>query len=71
MKHTVCQRWACALQKCLREHDYQQHECQDVIDRLYNCCETYNLFGRSPNCAGLPSKANKAEVASANDNVSK
>ena len=45
------------VQKCLKEQDYQQHQCQDVIDRLHTCCETYNLFGRSPNCAGLPRRA--------------
>ena len=44
------------MQDCLKAHNYQQHECQDVIDRLYRCCEHYQLFGRSPQCAGLPQR---------------
>jgi hypothetical protein len=48
---------ALRLQKCLQEEDYQQWACQDVIDRLYLCCETHKVFGRSPNCAGLPKRA--------------
>jgi hypothetical protein len=42
------------MQRCLHKHNYQQHKCQDVMDRLYQCCETNDQFGRSPNCAGLP-----------------
>jgi hypothetical protein len=50
------------MQKCLRESNYQQHECQGVIDRLYQCCETYKLFGRSPNCAGLPTRKKTRDI---------
>lgn len=31
---------------------------QGFAFRLHTCCETYNLFGRSPNCAGLPRRVN-------------
>jgi Mature-T-Cell Proliferation I type len=58
VSHAVCSRSYehPAVQKCLVEQGYQQHECQDVIERLYRCCEAYDLFGRSPNCAGLPAR---------------
>jgi Mature-T-Cell Proliferation I type len=55
------------VQKCLQENQYQQHECQDVIDKLHKCCETYDLFGRSPNCAGLPTRKKQNEQAQANE----
>ncbi|KDE09628.1 hypothetical protein MVLG_00035 [Microbotryum lychnidis-dioicae p1A1 Lamole] len=34
-----CQSEACAIQDCLMAKNYQETQCQDVIDRLYQCCE--------------------------------
>lgn len=38
-KRLPCQKEACAIQKCLQEHNYQEDRCQQVIEAMKKCCK--------------------------------
>ena len=33
-----CQKYACELQVCLKNNNYQESKCQKALDRLVKCC---------------------------------
>lgn len=61
-----CKKYACRLQTCLQKFDYNQTKCQDIIDKLTQCCKQeyfsnannpkYNV---SPSCSGFASAFQK------------
>ncbi|KAM3581694.1 Cx9C motif-containing protein 4, mitochondrial [Umbelopsis sp. WA50703] len=46
-----CLKEACAIQSCLEKNQYQEKKCQEVINRLRECCEKLlDEGGSSPSC---------------------
>jgi len=43
-----CERLACAIQRCLKDNDFQESRCTVEIDQLILCCQK---FPASRNCA--------------------
>ncbi len=39
MNKLACLEQACAIQKCLAEHDYQEASCQKIIQQWQDCVE--------------------------------
>lgn len=35
-----CQRQACAIQDCLKKHNYQEENCIAIIQLMLDCCNT-------------------------------
>ncbi|KAH9814064.1 hypothetical protein DFH28DRAFT_1083104 [Melampsora americana] len=35
----ICQLEACQLQKCLNRYTYQPERCDELIKKLYKCCQ--------------------------------
>lgn len=57
-KPDPCKKFACAIQKCLSENDFQELRCTKQIDNLRECCKKY--YKISLVCSGMKPKA-KAE----------
>lgn len=61
-----CQKEACAIQKCLQEHNYQEDACVKFIKEMLKCCEKWREM--SGCCSGFlkdeASKKAKGELKS-------
>ena len=49
-----CQKYACAIQTCLKAKNYDQDKCQDAIEAMMKCCA--NLTTYSYICQGFNKK---------------
>ena len=47
-----CQRQACAIQDCLKKHQFQEEKCQEVLQQMLECCKTVEK-GSSYICLGM------------------
>lgn len=55
-KNDPCKKIACELQSCLKNHGYQEENCQNLIEKLRKCCiEAYQVNSKSTSatCSGL------------------
>ncbi|XP_073988391.1 cx9C motif-containing protein 4 [Rhodnius prolixus] len=53
-----CKVHACNIQKCLKEHNFQEDKCRNWIEYLRECCVVWGE--KSTSCSGIDtSKVNK------------
>ncbi len=52
-----CLKFACEMQKCLQNADYNETKCISVLMKLKKCCHNYYGYGTSrvmsPTCSGF------------------
>ncbi|EPY52464.1 hypothetical protein SPOG_05286 [Schizosaccharomyces cryophilus OY26] len=36
-----CQKEACNLQNCIQRHQYNQSKCEEYVDSLLKCCNSW------------------------------
>ena len=36
-----CQKYACELQVCLKNNNFQENKCQNALERLVKCCSLW------------------------------
>ncbi|OAF67835.1 Serine/threonine-protein kinase shk2, partial [Intoshia linei] len=41
-KVSKCKKYTCMLQKCLKENQYQEKECIQIIDQFIECCRKHD-----------------------------
>lgn len=49
-----CKKYACAIQDCLRQNNYQESKCLEAIEAMKKCCRgltTYSFI-----CEGMLEK---------------
>ncbi|XP_055309540.1 cx9C motif-containing protein 4 [Sitodiplosis mosellana] len=46
-----CKKNACLIQKCLKENNYQESACVEVLELMRECCRQYK--GQSICCEGI------------------
>jgi len=46
-----CKKFACAIQHCLKAHQYQESLCQYQLDQMIHCCTKWTR--KSASCAGF------------------
>jgi len=46
-----CKVHACAIQKCLKENDFQEDKCKQFIEYLRQCCVKWGA--ESTSCSGI------------------
>ncbi|PSN40335.1 Cx9C motif-containing protein 4 [Blattella germanica] len=51
MKKDPCKPFACKIQKCLHENNYQEGACQEFIELLRDCCRKWST--QSISCSGI------------------
>ena len=39
-----CQKYACAIQSCLKAKNYDADKCQDVIEAMKSCCAKITTY---------------------------
>ncbi|KAK7873088.1 hypothetical protein R5R35_000369 [Gryllus longicercus] len=51
MKKDPCKPFACNIQKCLTEHNFQESSCAVEIEELRQCCQLWRE--KSLVCSGI------------------
>ena len=51
-----CQKYACAIQGCLKSNNYDEKKCEAAILAMIKCCD--NLTSYSSICKGMTSNSN-------------
>ncbi|XP_075211344.1 cx9C motif-containing protein 4 isoform X2 [Lycorma delicatula] len=51
MKKDPCKRFACDIQKCLKENSFQEERCVKWIEYLRECCVKWKADSIS--CSGI------------------
>ncbi|XP_030557675.1 cx9C motif-containing protein 4 [Drosophila novamexicana] len=46
-----CKPFACAIQACLKEHNFQEHKCGEALERMRLCCVKWHK--QSICCSGI------------------
>ncbi|RZF40382.1 hypothetical protein LSTR_LSTR008812 [Laodelphax striatellus] len=46
-----CKKFACEIQRCLKENDFQESRCLHCIENLRKCCVTWKPHSIS--CSGI------------------
>lgn len=59
MKADPCQKQACAIQKCLQEHNYQEEACVKFIEEMHKCCDKWKDM--SGCCSGFLKESKRAK----------
>ena len=52
-----CQKFACAIQKCLAANNYDEDKCKDAKEAMKKCCSKLTTF--SYICQGFNNEADK------------
>lgn len=52
MSKDPCKRFACDIQKCLVENNYQEVRCERVFEAMRKCCIKYKPSSSSLVCEG-------------------
>ncbi|XP_044730013.1 cx9C motif-containing protein 4 [Chrysoperla carnea] len=55
-----CKKFACRIQKCLQEHNFQEDRCQLEIEELRQCCVKWK--SESICCSGIDIPPKKEEA---------
>ena len=66
-----CQSQACAIQECLKKHNFQEEKCEDVIQRMLECCKKFEK--ESYICEGMKEydTSKTVKINNKNENVLK
>ena len=46
-----CQKFACAIQTCLKANNYQEDKCKEAIEAMKKCCSELKTY--SYICQGM------------------
>ncbi|XP_017096796.1 cx9C motif-containing protein 4 [Drosophila bipectinata] len=46
-----CKPFACRIQACLNDNNYQEHKCLDVLEAMRQCCLKWHT--KSLCCSGI------------------
>jgi len=60
----VCKKAACRIQVCLKENEFQEEKCQDVIDKLIKCCREKPQAKYDIRCSGFTNHMKVVEPSS-------
>lgn len=52
MKQDPCKKFACAIQRCLVENDFQEVRCDKVFEAMRKCCVKFKPLNSSLVCEG-------------------
>ncbi|XP_054284927.1 cx9C motif-containing protein 4 [Macrosteles quadrilineatus] len=58
-KKDPCKIHACAIQKCLKENNFQEEKCTQFIEYLRNCCVKWG--SASTSCSGIKTDLHQAK----------
>lgn len=60
MKKDPCKPFACNIQKCLKENNFQESKCQEFIEYLRECCKKWHSVSIS--CSGIDIQETHSQV---------
>lgn len=43
-KKEPCQKFACAIQDCLKANNYDEKKCEDAIQAMKKCCDELKTY---------------------------
>ncbi|XP_037950219.1 cx9C motif-containing protein 4 [Teleopsis dalmanni] len=62
-----CKKYACRIQVCLQENQYQESKCQDLLEDLRLCCVKWHK--ESVCCSGIDLSRNYLQTQNSNSIV--
>lgn len=62
-----CKKEACLIQTCLKDNDYQQDKCEDIINQMIKCCFSTPDASGLIHCSGFLKKPKQQKESSESD----